>query len=79
MILELLKKVCQSLNENNISYMVSGSIAMNIYSIPRMTRDIDIVIEIDKNRTDHFLSLFPDSYYNYDTVKEEIKNLAAST
>lgn len=61
------------MNENNISYMVSGSIAMNVYSIPRMTRDIDIVIEIDNNRIDHFLSLFPDSYYNYYAVKEEIK------
>lgn len=26
--------------------MVSGSLALNIYATPRMTRDIDIVIEL---------------------------------
>ena len=27
--------------------MISGSTAMNYYSEPRMTRDIDIVVEIE--------------------------------
>jgi len=30
MILDLLQKVCNSLDENNIPYMISGSIALNI-------------------------------------------------
>ena len=54
MILELLQKVCRQLDENGIKYMVSGSIALNIYGIPRMTRDIDIVIELSENRIDEF-------------------------
>ena len=49
MILNLLQRVCRSLGESNIPYMISGSIALNIYSIPRMTRDIDIVIELKEN------------------------------
>jgi hypothetical protein len=73
MILELLQKVCQKLDEHEIKYMVSGSIALNIYAIPRMTRDIDIVIELTENRINEFTGLFPDSYFEKDVIKEEIR------
>jgi hypothetical protein len=53
--------------------MISGSIALNIYSIPRMTRDIDIVIELKEERIDEFTSLFPNSYFDKEVIKEEIK------
>jgi len=43
MILGLLKRITKSLEENNIHYMLSGSLALNAYSIPRMTLDIDTV------------------------------------
>ena len=73
MILALLQRVCRSLDETNIPYMISGSIALNIYSIPRMTRDIDIVVELTENRIDEFTNLFPNSYFNIETIKNEIK------
>jgi hypothetical protein len=73
MILELLQKVCRLLDESNYKYMVSGSIALNIYGIPRMTRDIDIVIELSENRIEEFTNLFPDSYFDKNTIKSEIK------
>ncbi len=73
MILDLLQRVCKSLDENNIPYMISGSIALNIYTIPRMTRDIDIVVELTENRVDEFTDLFPDSYFNKNAFKDEIK------
>jgi hypothetical protein len=72
MILDLLQRVCKSLDENNIPYMISGSIALNIYAIPRMTRDIDIVVELTESRIDIFTNLFPNSYFNRDVIKEEI-------
>jgi len=53
--------------------MISGSIALNIYSIPRMTRDIDIVIELSEKRIDEFADLFPNSYLDKDVILEEIK------
>lgn len=73
MILNLLQRVCKSLDANNIPYMISGSIALNIYTIPRMTRDIDIVVELTENRIDEFTSLFPDSYFNKAIIRDEIK------
>ena len=72
MILELLQRVCKSLDEKDIPYMISGSIAGNIYSIPRMTRDIDIVVELSIGRIDEFADLFPDSYLNRETIRDEV-------
>ena len=43
---EVLKLVCKTLDESNIPYMLTGSFAANFYATPRMTRDIDLVIEI---------------------------------
>ena len=73
MILDLIKRVCKSLDENMFPYMISGSIAMNIYSIPRMTMDIDIVVELTLERIDEFTDLFPDSYFNKTIIRNEIK------
>lgn len=73
MILNLLQRVCRSLNDSNIPYMISGSIALNIYSIPRMTRDIDIVVELKEDKIEEFTNLFPNSYFNKEVIKDEIK------
>jgi predicted nucleotidyltransferase len=70
---KIFKDVIKKLNANNTPYMVSGSVAMNYYSIPRMTRDIDIVIEI--NDIESFYSTFKKEYYiNKDTVHEAVKD-----
>ena len=68
--LEVLKAVAQRLNGANIPYMVSGSMAANYYTVPRMTRDIDIVIELKQTDIDKFVSLFQSDFY---TDKEMIK------
>jgi len=68
---EILKDVVNKLNAAQINYMLSGSIAMNYYSQPRMTRDIDIVIEIDD--TNLFYGLFKNEYYiNLNSVKDAV-------
>ena len=69
MILDLLHKVCTQLDEHDIKYMVSGSIALNIFAIPRMTWDIDIVIELSEMMVEEFTDLFPDSYFEKDVIK----------
>lgn len=73
MIFNLIKEVCNKLDEHGINYMVSGSIALNIYAIPRLTRDVDIVIELTENKIDEFTSLFPNAYYDKNTIKEELR------
>lgn len=75
MILDLLKKVCNALEEREIAYMLSGSIAMNIYTVPRMTRDIDIVINLQLSDIEKFVDIFKEGYYLYEEgIKEEVIN-----
>ena len=71
--LEVLKIVTQRLREAGINYMISGSIAANYYTIPRMTRDIDVVVELKENDVDKFVSLFEgDFYVNKEAVASEV-------
>lgn len=71
--LEVLKIVTQRLREAGINYMISGSIAANYYTIPRMTRDIDVVIELNEGDIDKFVGLFEgDFYINRETVANEV-------
>jgi hypothetical protein len=60
---EVLKTVVKKLESIGIEYMVTGSIAANFYTTPRMTRDIDIVIEMGEHDADRLFSLFSDSFY----------------
>ena len=46
-----------------IPYMLTGSIAMNYYATPRMTRDIDVVVEISKENIEALMSTFSTDYY----------------
>ena len=71
--LEVLKIVTRRLNKAKIPYMISGSIAANYYTVPRMTRDIDIVIELKPDDVDKFVRLFEgDFYVSREMIKDEI-------
>ena len=61
--LEILKTVTTRLEKVNIPYMITGSIAMNYYAVPRMTRDIDIVIELNVVDVDKVFNIFKDDFY----------------
>ena len=71
--LKIFKDVINKLNDIEIPYMVSGSVAMNYYTVPRMTRDIDIVIEIED--VGSFYNIFKEEYYiDQKMVDDAIKN-----
>ncbi len=53
--------------------MISGSIAMNMYAIPRMTRDMNIVIELPDEQVDSLLSEFSNSYFSRESVFAEVR------
>ncbi len=73
--LEVLKIVVGKLQSANIPYMVSGSIAANFYTIPRMTRDIDIIIEAGERDAGKLFSLFSDEFYaELDSIKNAIRD-----
>jgi hypothetical protein len=53
--IKLLEKVCHILDEQGIEYMLSGSLALNAYTLPRMTRDIDVVVKMKKEDVASFV------------------------
>ncbi len=46
-----------------VGYMVTGAIASMIYGEPRLTLDVDIVLELQLERADAFLEAFPESAF----------------
>ena len=43
---ELLKKIAECLSDNGISYMIIGGQAVILYGEPRLTKDIDITLDL---------------------------------
>jgi hypothetical protein len=72
--LEVLKLVASRLEGEGIRYMVSGSTAMNYYAQPRMTRDIDVVVELVSADVDRMVALFGS---DFSCDAEEIRDAIA--
>jgi hypothetical protein len=73
--LDIVDDVSRRLEKLGIAYMVTGSMAMNCYAEPRMTRDIDIVIELDPEGIDALVAEFsPDYYVDAGAVAEAVAN-----
>ena len=69
--LDVLKLVTQRLRKDKISYLVSGSMAANYYTTPRMTRDVDIVIELLTTHINGFVKAFKQDFYLDEAVIED--------
>lgn len=61
--LDVLRDITQRLEGAQIAFMLTGSMAMNYYAQPRMTRDIDLVIELDGEQVESIFQLFEADYY----------------
>ena len=61
--LEILKDVIGRLERVGAAYMVTGSTAVNFYAVPRMTRDIDVVVALQPNDVQRIVELFEADYY----------------
>jgi hypothetical protein len=72
--LDVLKLVAERLQRADIAYMISGSIALNYYAQPRLTRDIVVALRFaDAERV---TSLFAtDFYIDADAVRNAIAQL----
>ena len=61
--LDVLRDISQRLEGAGIAFMLTGSVAMNYYAQPRMTRDIDLVISLNEAQIERFARLFESEYY----------------
>ena len=72
--LDILKSVAVRLETAGIPYMVTGSMATNFYATPRMTRDIDLVVELGETDIGRVVAIFQDDYYiDRDMVEQAVK------
>ena len=57
------QKVTEVLNKNEVPYMLSGSVAMSLYIVPRATRDFDFIVHLQRKDIDRFVERFKEGYY----------------
>lgn len=59
----VLVDVVERLERAGLDYMISGSVALSAYVRPRMTRDVDVVVVVDRNRAAALTAAFAGGYY----------------
>jgi hypothetical protein len=72
--LDLLRLVATRLDAAGLAYMLSGSLALGYYAQPRMTRDIDIVVELTSADVATVVALFEGDFYcDADAVRRAVE------
>src|SRR6266700_3471974 len=71
--IDIVRDISRRFEQAGIAYMLTGSLAMNYYAQPRMTRDIDVVIAISPGDVDRVAALFrPDYYVSEENIRESL-------
>lgn len=60
---EFLRTIVSRLVAENIPYMLTGSLALAIWARPRMTRDVDVVIEAGPEAVNRLVAVFSGDCY----------------
>lgn len=63
---DLLGRLVAALEAAAVPYMLTGSYASSLHSIPRATRDIDIIIFPNRDQLTRFMESLPESHYHFD-------------
>ena len=71
--LDFLKILVSFFDREHIPYMLSGSVAMSIYTVPRFTRDLDFIVHLQQTHIEPLVKTFGEGYYcNEDSVKQAV-------
>src|SRR5713226_353021 len=71
--IDIVRDISRRFEQAGIPYMLTGSMAMNYYAQPRMTRDIDVVIEIASHDVERVAALFRTDYYvSEENIRESL-------
>lgn len=68
---ELLEQVARRLREANIPFMVVGSVASSYHGEPRVTHDIDLVVDSSLERLLQFVDSFEPPFYVSDVAARQ--------
>ena len=72
---DVIRDLTDKFARGRIDYMLTGSVAMNYYAQPRMTRDIDVVVAVTPPDAKTIDDLFGSDYY---LAREAIERAIAS-
>ncbi len=61
--LDVIRDITTRFSGAGLEYMLTGSVAMNYYVLPRMTRDIDVVVALEPKDADRIVALLKNDYY----------------
>ena len=69
-----LRTLVDFFDKNKIEYMLSGSVAMSTYTLPRFTRDLDFIVHLNPNDALLMANHFKEGYYcDLDSIIDAIK------
>jgi len=71
------EKEIRTLNENGIKYLVVGGVAVNLYGLQRLTRDLDLMIDLSEEHFNRFLKIMEELHYFTNVPKEKWKGVVA--
>jgi len=60
---DILRDLSSKFAQADIAYMLTGSFAMNYYAHPRMTRDLDVIVQLAAQDAGKLVRLFSSEYY----------------
>src|SRR5205809_7523775 len=73
--IDIIRDVSRRMDDAGIAYMLTGSMAMNYYAQPRMTRGIDLVVALTAAEAGKIVELFGRDYYlSEQAVRDSIAN-----
>ena len=61
--LDVIRVFLEPLERNGYPYMITGSVATILYGAPRVTYDVDLVLDIPAQKAEEFAALFPISEF----------------
>lgn len=63
------------LDRIGVPYMLTGSLAMSYYAEPRMTRDVDLVVEVAEGDAERMVAVLDPAYYvSLDAAREAVRH-----
>jgi hypothetical protein len=72
---EIFSEVLDKLGKLAVPYMIAGSVAAIAYGEPRMTLDMDLVIDLEPGKVKDFVASFgPEYYVDSGSIKEAIQS-----
>ena len=66
-------RLFKTLNQYKVKYLICGGMAVNIYGIPRMTADIDILLDFEEDNLSNFENAIKHLLYQ-NSIPISIKN-----